>query len=133
MSLEPHAVPTSIRQTGSTNAPAGASAGAGAGRVKSGLMALSPDTLIRRTPGAVSRLVGGETIVLDFTSRRFFTLDEVGGRIWELIAEKGTLQEILKSIVAEFDVEPERTREDLEQLLAELEARGLVGIDGVSG
>ena len=81
-------------------------------------MALPPDTPICRTPGTVSRVVGGETIVLDFASRSFFTLDEVGGRIWELIAEKGTLQEIL-GVVAEFDVDPERARADLEQLLSE--------------
>lgn len=92
-------------------------------------MALLPSTSIRRTPGAVSRLVGGETIVLDFASNRFFTLDEVGGRIWELIAERGTFEEILGGVVAEFDVEPGRAKADLERLLSELAAKGLVRIE----
>jgi hypothetical protein len=88
-----------------------------------------PSTPIRRAPDAVSSFVGGETIVLDFASNRFFTLDEVGGRIWELIAERGTFEGILGGVVAEFDVEPGLAKADLERLLSELASRGLVRID----
>ncbi len=92
-------------------------------------MAFLPSTPILRTPDAVSSLVGGETIVLDFASNRFFTLDEVGGRIWALIAERGTFGGILEGVVAEFDVEAGLAKADLERLLSELAARGLVRID----
>ena len=96
-------------------------------------MAFLPSTPILRTPHAVSRFVGGETIVLDFASNRFFTLDEVGGRIWELIAERGTFEGILEGVVAEFDVEPGLAKADLERLLSELATRGLVRIDPEPG
>ena len=121
-----HAVSTALRQSGATNASVGVWA-----KVEAhGSPRPTPRSAEPRTPSPASS--AGETIVLDFASNRFFTLDEVGGRIWELIAEKGTLQEILGSVVAEFDVDPERAGQ-LERLLSELAAKGLVRIDGDSG
>jgi hypothetical protein len=89
---------------------------------------ISPEASIRPAPGAVSRGGEGEALVLDLASDRFFRLDEVGTRVWSLIAGGSTLQRIVASLVAEFDVEAERAHEDTERLIGELAALGLVRI-----
>ncbi len=87
---------------------------------------LESNTRISRSPDAVSCEVAGETVALDLKSNRFFSLDPVGSRIWALIEEKGTFQAILEGILAEYEVEPARARDDLERLLEGLVSAGLV-------
>ena len=36
----------------------------------------------------VARDVGGEQVLLDLSSGQYFGLDNVGGRIWELLSER---------------------------------------------
>lgn len=92
------------------------------------LMKISPEALIRPAPGAVSRVGAEEALVLDLSSDRFFRLDAVGTRVWSLIAGGVTLQEIVTVLVAEFDVEANRVREDTERLIEELVTLGLARI-----
>jgi hypothetical protein len=66
--------------------------------------------------------------VLDLGSDRFYRFDAVGTRVWSLIVEGRTFEDIVNGIVAEFEVEPERARADLERLVGELSALGLVEV-----
>jgi hypothetical protein len=93
-----------------------------------------PDTTpVRRSPDAVSRVVAGEAIIVDMKSGQYFGLDAVGTRIWELIAEKGTVGGVHGAMLAEFEVEPDRLREDLERLLQVLSEKGLARVDPAGG
>lgn len=96
-------------------------------------MQFSDATPIRLLPDVVSRVVSGEVLIVDLKSGHYFGLDPVGTRIWELIPERGTFGGILESMLAEFDVEPGRLREDLERILGELVEKGLVGTGGDCG
>jgi len=96
-------------------------------------MTFSPESPLRQATGAVSRLAATEALVLDLGSERIFRLDPVGARIWGLIGEKRTFREILAVIVAEYEVEPERARADLDRLVGELAALGLVQVGDVRG
>jgi hypothetical protein len=91
------------------------------------------DTSVRLLPDVASRVVAGEALIVDLRSGHYFGLDPVGTRIWELIADRGTFGGILEGIVAEFDVEPERARADLERLLGEMEEKGLVAAEARGG
>jgi Coenzyme PQQ synthesis protein D (PqqD) len=73
--------------------------------------------------------IGGEAAVLDFKRGTYYGLDEVGARIWNLIAEPTIVGEICDALVAEYEVEPEVCERDVIALLGELAVRGLVEID----
>ncbi len=81
---------------------------------------------IAHSPNVISQEVAGETVLLDLDSEHYFGLDSVGTRIWQLIAEKGQLQAIVDTLLAEYDVEEERLLMDLEALLTEVSEKGLV-------
>lgn len=73
--------------------------------------------------------VGGESVLLDLASERYFGLDPVGTRIWALLGEHASLQAIADAMCAEFDAEPERIQSDLLALVAELAEAGLVKVE----
>ncbi len=72
--------------------------------------------------------VGGETVLLDLASERYFGLDPVGTRIWALIGEGHSLQIVRDSLCAEYDAEPARIESDLLALVGELAQAGLIKV-----
>ena len=73
--------------------------------------------------------LGRETIVLNLDSGGYYGLNEVSARVWSLIQEPKTVQEIRDSLLAEYEVEYERCDRDLQKLIEELSAMGLVEVN----
>lgn len=73
--------------------------------------------------------VGGESVLLDLASERYFGLDPVGTRIWALLGEHDSLQAINDTLCKEFDADPARIMGDLLALVDELAGAGLVKVD----
>ncbi len=70
--------------------------------------------------------IDGEIVLLDLASERFFTLNEVGARIWQLVGEHTEPAVVFEKMLEEFEVEPETLKEDMDSLLAELVEAGLL-------
>ena len=84
-----------------------------------------PDTLT--IPAEVmARQVGDETVILDLASGNYFGLDSVGARIWQLLVEGKKLEQVCDIMLTEYDTTRERLELDLERLVRELSAQGLV-------
>ncbi len=79
-------------------------------------------------PHQISCALGSETVVLQLQSGTYYGLNEVGRRVWELIAEPRTVGEICAVITREFEVEPERCERDVVALLNDLRGNGLIAI-----
>ena len=93
---------------------------------------LNPITLAQRatrSDDALFQEVGGEAVLLDLASERYFGLDPVGTRIWTLLADDDRLQSICDTLCAEYDAEPARIRDDLLALVTQLAEAGLVKVD----
>lgn len=72
---------------------------------------------------------GGEAVLLDLASERYFGLDPVGTQIWTLLDQGQPLQQILETLCDAYDAPRERLHEDLLALVAELSEAGLVTVD----
>lgn len=70
--------------------------------------------------------VAGEAVLLNLESGRYFALNEVGARLWRLLAEHGRLGPVLEQMLVEYEVTPEQLRADVEPLIEELLAQGLL-------
>lgn len=66
------------------------------------------------------------TVVLDVEGGTYYTLNEVGGRIWELLAAGEPLLEILQVLMGEYEVDRALLETDVAMLLAKLRAAGLI-------
>lgn len=78
------------------------------------------------SPDVISQEVSGETVLLDLESECYYGLDAVGTRIWQLIRDNGELRTVYDTLLDEYDVEPSRLQSDLEALITDACARGLI-------
>lgn len=67
-----------------------------------------------------ARTIGDETIVLSLPSSRYFTITGVGTRLFELLAEDRSLDELVETIVDEYEVDPATARRDIEAFVGRL-------------
>lgn len=78
----------------------------------------------------VSCDLDGEAAILNLKDGVYYGLNPVGARVWKLVQEPVTLENILEAILNEYDVEEEQCFQDTVELLEELQDKGLVKIDG---
>jgi hypothetical protein len=79
----------------------------------------------------LAKVIDGETVLLDLKSECYFGLDEVATRMWQVMTSSDSIEAARATLLEEYDVEPERLREDMDGLLEELVKRGLVDlVDG---
>ena len=76
----------------------------------------------------VSSDLGGEVAILDLKAGVYYGLDAVGARIWSLIQEPRTVNEIRDILLEEYEVEPERCERDLLVLLQRLADEGIIEV-----
>lgn len=74
----------------------------------------------------VAQRAKDEVVLLDLDAGTYFSLDEVGSRVWELCDGARTVTEILAMIVAEYDAPADVIESDVNRLLEELEAEALL-------
>lgn len=83
---------------------------------------------VERSGEVLVQEVGGEAVLLDMTSERYFGLDPIGARVWALLGEHDELQHVFDHLCSEYEAEPERIRTDLLALLNQLSAARLIRI-----
>jgi hypothetical protein len=81
---------------------------------------------LRLADNVVWREVGSEVVILDLTNSNYFGLNSVGSRVWRLIAEHRSIDEILTTLLNEFDVHAEQLQADIQELIEQLESKGLL-------
>jgi hypothetical protein len=87
--------------------------------------------IYHRHEDVVCRLVGHESILVPIRPSTtgidsVYTLSPVGNRVWELLDGHATVDEIVRAICSEYEVEETVARADIDELLAALEGASLV-------
>ena len=86
-------------------------------------------TRLRHADRVLSQTLGGEVLLLDLNSEKYFGLDAIGTRIWDLIGEFHDVDRVYEALVAEYDAAPETLANDLRTLVDKLVSAGLVQVD----
>ena len=83
---------------------------------------------VKVTPSndVLSREIQNETVLLDLKTEQYFGLDDVGSRVWQLIRDGVSLEEIVDRLHAQYDVDAASLRTDVERFVAQLSEAGLV-------
>jgi hypothetical protein len=88
-------------------------------------LSLTLETRLVHNSRVVYRVIDGEAVLVDPAIGKVRVLNELGGRIWELIDGQRTLAEIVALICQEYDVPPDQVTSDVLAFLEELTRKGL--------
>ena len=80
-------------------------------------------------PQVLFQELDGEAVLLNLESESYFGLDDVGTRIWQLLVEHAQLGRVYAQMQKEYDVEEDRLRRDILQLVAKLDEAGLITVE----
>ena len=81
---------------------------------------------IQISEDAIFRELDGEVVILNLDTGIYFGLNPTGTRIWNLIAQHGSLQKVLETMTEEYEVPPASLENDILQLVGQLAEKGLV-------
>ncbi|HYW22393.1 MAG TPA: PqqD family protein [Nodularia sp. (in: cyanobacteria)] len=92
------------------------------------MMQLSLDCKISPAPNVLAQDLAGESVLLNLQTEEYFGLNDVGTRIWQTLTEKDSIQSAIDVLVTEYGVESKQLQQDVENLIQELLANGLVEV-----
>jgi hypothetical protein len=85
-------------------------------------------TIAHRSNRVLSQQVGDTNVLLDPDSGEYFSLDEVGARIWELCDGRRTADAIAAALGEEYEADVSAIRADVVRLLTELHGAKLIDV-----
>ena len=91
-------------------------------------MPLTSRSVIQRGTKPLSRAVHSDIVMFHPDRGTYFASGEVGLRVWELIAEPISLEEVCKTLTEEYEVEPARCRAEVETFVSQLQDAGLAEV-----
>ena len=92
------------------------------------LSAMDLDKALVIPAHVMARQVGDETVILNLATGMYSGLDPVGARVWQLLAAGHNVQELVSTMLGEFDVSEERLTQDVSALVDGFLSRGLVEV-----
>ncbi len=96
------------------------------GKSRSSVAVSTTPRRLTPSPHVVSVVQDTDTALLDLRSERYFTLNEVGTRIWALLGEGTEVAMIIELLAEEYDAPIHAIEADTRTLLAAMHKAGLV-------
>ena len=87
---------------------------------------LNLDSTIQLDPTLLYSKIGDEIVLLTIESGKYFKVDTVGSRIWEIIKEPTTVKTLCNQLVEEYNTSPEQCQKDVMPFLEKLKEDQLV-------
>lgn len=73
-------------------------------------------------------MVGEDAFLLNTQTNKYFSLEKVGTRLWELLSQGRSLREAYQRLLKEYEVSPAELESDLLELVNHMMENGLVEI-----
>jgi len=81
-------------------------------------------------PDVVStEMEDNEAVLLHLTTKKYYSLNETGLRIWQMLGKGSTPMQISEGLQCEFNITPEKANDSVMSLLKELAHEQLIEVD----
>lgn len=80
-------------------------------------MTLSSDTIIQRNDSVIFSDIDDQVVMMDLDSGDYFELNTVGTRIWELLETPTNVNDLVKTLLSEFDIAEDVCRTETEDFI----------------
>ncbi len=85
--------------------------------------------MIHRDSDWLAAKVGEELVMMSAASGNYIGLSPVAARVWELLETPQSIESLCGALVAEYEVDPETCRAEVDAFLAKLVEHRAVRID----
>ncbi len=83
-------------------------------------------THYRVSPEALSTVLSDGAVLLNLQTKRYYSLNETGTRVWQLLGEGAVPSAIAATLAREYEVDEADAQRTTEELLAELVRERLI-------
>jgi len=80
----------------------------------------------RANPQTIFRVIDDKVIALNLGTGQYYTMNEVGTRVWVLLEQEASNANIIEAIESDFEGPVEQITEDLAAFLEDLQDCGLI-------
>jgi PqqD family protein of HPr-rel-A system len=87
---------------------------------------MSSQSKFIRNTNAISGRLNDELVMMDIKKGKYFSLNPVATRIWDLLDQPLSMEELCTLLTEEYDVDPGQCREEVREYLEEMTRLGLV-------
>jgi hypothetical protein len=77
-------------------------------------------------PQVINEMIDGEAIMINLVSGSYYSLDSLGGEVWELLEKSQPVDEIVGQLSLRYDASDEVIRSAVENLLEQLSREQLI-------
>ncbi len=92
-------------------------------------MPLTFDSVVKRNAGLLSTQLGEDIIILNPLRDNYIGLDEIGGRVWALLAAPIKVDRLCGDVVQQYQGDRQQIPADLIAFLNELDGEGLLEVE----
>ena len=89
-----------------------------------------PNARVSIPASVMVREVGGESVILNLESGRYFGLNSMGARMVAVLSASESIEAAHDTLLREYDVDPGRLQRDLDNLIQQLLEHGLIEVSG---
>lgn len=75
-----------------------------------------------------AKVIDGEAIIINLANGIYYSMDKVGGLIWDLVQVGYSLEEIIVAVTERYDASREQVQADVQELVEELLRENLVSV-----
>jgi len=87
---------------------------------------IGPKTILRRDVDLLFNQIDGEVVMLSIENSKYYGMDKVGSRIWELLENPLTFKELVNILMDEYNVSEDKCTNDTLCFLVKLRDRKLL-------
>ena len=87
---------------------------------------LNSDTTLAQGTDHVETAVGDQIMMMHIENGKYYALEGTARRIWELLEQPKTLNDVVSDLVGEYEIDSEECRADVSVFVRDLMENGLV-------
>lgn len=89
---------------------------------------IDEQTYVKRNNEVFANEIDGEAVMMNIQTGKYYGLDEIGSRIWEMMERKIQVKEIIEQLQKEYDVSEQQCKTDVLNLLNDLKSNQLIDV-----
>ncbi len=89
---------------------------------------VSTESIVHQVEEIVASDIDDEKVMMSVEKGRYYSLDRVGSRVWDLIQEPVMVSDLIDTLLGRYDVDRETCEEDVLEFLEELHDEGILQV-----